>query len=111
MCVAVDGCKAPQIEVQLVRLQPNPKKLKGYCRPHYVEYARARGTLVRVEVVGSAIIVSADGRDVEEGGFALLNTEETDVQMLVDLGYVGKPELETVPEPAPPAAAKAEKAK
>lgn len=104
MCVAVDGCKAPPIEVQLVRLQPNPKKLKGYCRAHYVEYARARGTLVRVEVIGSATIVSADGRDVVEGGFALLNTEETDVQMLVDLGYVGNP----VPDTAP---AKAEKAK
>lgn len=104
MCVEVEGCKTPPIEVQLVRLEPKPKKLKGYCRAHYVEYARAKGTLVRVEVTGSAVIVSADGRDVEEGGFALLNTEETDVQMLVDLGFVGKP----VPEVAP---VKAEKAK
>lgn len=105
MCV-VDGCKTPPIEVQLVRLQPQPKKLKGYCRPHYVEYARARGTLVRCEVTGSAIIVSADGRDTVEGEFALLNTEETDIQQLIDLGFVGQP------EPVPPAApAKAEKAK
>lgn len=106
MCI-VDGCKTPPIEVQLVRLEPKPRKLKGYCRPHYVEYARTKGTLVRCEVIGTATIVSADGTDTTEGGFVLLNTEETDVQMLVNLGFVGEPVFET----AAPAPAKAEKAK
>ena len=105
MC-KVDGCKTPPVEVQLVRLEPKPRKLKDFCRPHYVEHCRDKGTLVRCEVTGSAVIVSADGRDVEEGGFALFNTEEIDVQMLVDLGFVGPPVPETVAAPA-----KAEKAK
>lgn len=109
MC-KVDGCKVPPVKVQLVRLDL-PKLLKDFCRPHYVEHARANGTLVRCEVIGKAIIVSADGAETAEGGFVLLNTEEIDVQMLVDLGFVGEPVLETVPDPAPPAAAKAEKAK
>lgn len=94
MC-KVDGCKTPPVKVQLVRLDP-PKLLKDLCRAHYVEHARAGGTLVRCEVVGKAIIVSADGAETAQGGFVLLNTEEIDVQMLVDLGFVGEP----VPEPA-----------
>ncbi|HZM83772.1 MAG TPA: hypothetical protein VFC19_49265 [Candidatus Limnocylindrales bacterium] len=103
MC-KVDGCRTPPVKVQLVRLD-FPVLLKDFCRPHYVEYARAKGTLVRCEVIGHATIVSADGTDTSEGGFVLLNTEETDVQMLVDLGFVGEPAPETVPT------AKAEKAK
>lgn len=106
MC-KVDGCPVLPVKVQLVRLE-FPKLLKDFCRPHYVDYARANGTLVRCEVIGRATIVSADGTDTNYGGFVLLNTEETDVQMLVELGFVGEPVPETVREPAAP---KAEKAK
>lgn len=108
MCV-VDGCTTPPVKVQLVRLD-FPIILKDYCRPHYVDYARAKGTLVRCEVTGNAVIVSADGAETAKGGFVLLNTEEIDVEMLVDLGFVGAPVLETVPEPAAPAEAKKAKA-
>lgn len=97
MCV-VDGCATPPVKVQLVRLD-KPRLLKDFCRPHYVEYCRANGTLQRVEVVADVVIVSADGSEVGKGGFAELNTEETDVRLLVeDLGFV---------KPAP-AVAKAE---
>jgi hypothetical protein len=53
-----------------------------------VQRARDGGTLVRCEVIGKAIIMHVDGSEVVKGGIVELNTEETDVQMLIDLGYV-----------------------
>jgi hypothetical protein len=83
-----DDCDDDAIAVQLVRLDP-PELRREHCRPHHVEERRAAGVLVAAEVVTNrAPIMSVDGTENRRGAQIALDSEEIDIQLLVDLGYI-----------------------
>lgn len=83
-----DGCENETTGVQLVRADP-PSVIKDWCRPHHVDERRAAGVLVPVEVTtNKATIMGVDGSENRKGDRIELDSEEIDIQMLVDLGFV-----------------------
>lgn len=100
-----DGCDEDAVGVQLVRADP-PAKLNDWCRPHHVDERRDAGVLVPVEVVSNrATIMGVDGSENRRGARIELDSEEIDVGMLVDLGYVKVLPVEPAPKAAPKPAA------